>query len=353
MVVLHPEMTMRSLWIPMVFAAAFPLAAQTSAPAIVPKVTIGCESCPGVAQFGSIWDVAVSARGEVLVVNKEAPMLRRFDANGRPAWSGGPKGQGPGEFTRPDRFAFTPRGMIVIDGGNNRVTELTASGEVTRSTPLTSMLTTSAVNLDGAAVIGFDDWGRGFRIMSKPLLATELHELAKSPGSFKSKAAAIGPDGAIAVVLDVASYEIRRMDAHGNPLPAIMRDVPRPRRTAIEEAEYQQRLRGELAAMSAAMKRQGGEGNVKAPDIAPAQRGLKAQIMTDGLRFDDSGRLWVWTLRGDETRTILDVFAADGKYLGEVTIPMRIASYGLGGSYLVAAGENADGIPIVEVWTVK
>ena len=61
----------------------------------------------------------------------------------------------------------------------------------------------------------------------------------------------------------------------------------------------------------------------------------------------------MWTLQGDETKTILDVFAADGAYLGPVTIPMRITSYGLGGQYLVAAGENSDGIPIVEVWTVK
>jgi hypothetical protein len=351
--VLHPEMTMRLSWLPMSFAAVFPLAAQTSAPTVVPKLTIGCESCPGAAQFGRIWDVAVSPRGEVLVVNKEAPMLRRFDATGRSAWSGGPKGKGPGEFTRPDRFAFTPKGMIVIDGGNNRVTELTPAGEVTRSTPLTSMATTAAVNRDGAAVIGFDDFGRSFRIVSKPLGASEVHEVARFPGSFKNKAAAIAPDGGIAVVLDASTYEIRRLDARGNPLPAVTRDIPRPRRTAVEEAEYQQRLNSDLGAMAAAMKAQGGDGKVKPPDIPPAQRGLKAHIMTDGLRFDDGGRLWVWTLRGDETKTIFDVFAADGSYLGEVTIPMRITSYGLGGAYLAAAGENSDGIPIVEVWTVK
>jgi hypothetical protein len=342
---------MRRIWLPLLFTASSALGAQ--APTIARHLTVGCESCDGPAQFGSILDVAVSSRGEVLVVNKEAPMLRRFDASGKSIWTGGPKGKGPGEFTWPDRFAFTPNGMIVIDGGNNRVTELTASGEVVGSTPLTSMLATSGVNPDGNVVMGFDDMGRSFRIMSKPLASADLRQVAKFPGSYESKAAAMAPDGGVAVILDIRKYHILRLDAQGNALAPIVRDIPQPRRTAVEEAEHQQRLSGELAQMSAIMKSQGKEGKLKAPAVPPEKRGLEPHFMTDGLRFDDLGRLWAETMRGDETKTVFDVFAPSGGYLGEVTVPMRITAFALGGRYLATGGENENGIPVVTVWTVK
>ena len=97
----------------------------------------------------------------------------------------------------------------------------------------------------------------------------------------------------------------------------------------------------------------GKEGSVAPPAIPAGERGLKPHIAIDGLRYDDTGRLWVHTMRGDETNTVLDVFAPGGGFLGSVTLPKRITSFALGGSYLATAGENEDGIPVVTVWTVK
>jgi hypothetical protein len=71
-----------------------------------------------------------------------------------------------------------------------------------------------------------------------------------------------------------------------------------------------------------------------------------------GLRYDPMGRLWVKTGRGDESRTVFDVFAVSGSYLGEVVVAGAISSFSLGGDYLVTAGENEEGVPQVSLWTV-
>jgi hypothetical protein len=342
---------MRRTCLPFLIAASSALGAQ--APTIIPQITIGCESCDGPAQFGSIYDVSVSAAGEILVTEKDAPILRRFDASGKSVWTGGKKGRGPGEFILPIRAAHTPSGLLVIDMTTSRITDLTARGDVVATIALTSLATTSGVNHRGDMILGFDDMGRAFRVMYRAFGTTELRQVARLPGSYKNKSVALAPDGSFAVALDGERYEISRFDAQGAPLASITRALERPRRTAQEEAEYRQRLNRDLSMMSAEMKKQGGDGKISRPEIPAGERGLKAHITVDGLRYDDRGRLWVHTMQGDETKTILDVFAPDGSFLGPVTIPMRITSYSLGGSYLVTAGENADGIPVVRVWTVK
>jgi hypothetical protein len=322
-------------------------------PTITPKVTIGCESCGGPEQFGSIWDVSVSPAGEVLVTEKDAPMFRRFDPTGKSVWTGGVKGRGPGEFILPIRAAFTPKGFTVIDMTNSRITDLSAAGEVAGTLPLTSLATTSGVNGRGDMVLGLDDMGRAFRVMGRSSAAAELKQVVRLPGSFANKSVALAPDGSIAVNLDGDKYEIARFDAQGRSLPPIVRDLARPRRSSVEEAEYQARANRGAAMVSAEMKKGGGSGKAAPLPIPPEQRGLKPHVAVDGLRYDDRGRLWVRTLQGNETKTVLDVFAPNGSLLGAITIPMRITSYSLGGSYLVAAGENEDGVPVVKVWTVS
>lgn len=182
--------------------ASTALHAQSAAPTLTKKLTIGCESCGDATQFGNIWDVAVTAQGEILVTDRDAPMLRRFNASGRPAWSGGRKGKGPGEFTLPIRSVITPGGMVVIDMSNSRLTEPKPDGQVASSVTLTSMATTSGANRTGAVILGYDDMGRAFRVMGRAPGASELTLIASFPGSYKNKSVALAPDGAIAVALD-------------------------------------------------------------------------------------------------------------------------------------------------------
>jgi YD repeat-containing protein len=71
------------------------------------------------------------------------------------------------------------------------------------------------------------------------------------------------------------------------------------------------------------------------------------------LRYDDAGRLRVRTMRGTGRTTVFDVFAPNASYVGEVTLPLPIEAYSPAGSYLATAGERADGVPVVVLWTVR
>jgi sugar lactone lactonase YvrE len=339
---------MRLSWL-LVMPFGFSLGAQ--APVVTShEVTIGCESCGDARQFGSINDVSVSPSGEILVTDRDAPMLRLFDAKGRIVWAVGSKGKGPGEFMGAYRASLVDKGVVVIDMTNSRVTDLDGTGKLVGSTPITGFATAVGITTHGEIMFGLDSRSV-FRIAQRD--GQSITPIAEFPGSMKNKSLALASDGTMAVALDEVTYDIKILDPRGKVISTITRDLERPRRTAVEEAEYRQRLGRDLAMMQAAMKKQGGDGKLTMPDVPPDQRGLKPHIADDGLRYDDANRLWVRTMRGDETKTVFDVFAPNRSFLGSVTIPMRITRFALGGPYLVTAGESEDGIPEVRVWSVK
>jgi hypothetical protein len=325
------------------------LGAQGSAPSITHRLTIGCESCDGPLQFGSIWDVSVNARGEILVTDRDAPMLRRFDVTGKPVWTGGVKGKGPGEYTLPIRAALTSQGMIVVDMTNSRVTDLADNGTVRTSFPVRVMPMVAATGPRGDLWVGNDDFRGTLRVFRRE--RDSLVEALSLPGSRANVGLAVAPDGSLAAMLDTKKYEIVRVDSRGVKLSPIVREIPQVRRTPAEEAQLRDRMKS-VAGMAAA------ESKVKGvkpaiPVFRPDELSFKDHLTIDGLRFDPSGRLWVMTQRGNDTSTVLDVFAPTGALLGSVTIPMKITGFSLAGSYLATGGENADGVPVATLWTVK
>ena len=318
-------------------------------PTITPVRTIGCESCGGAAQFGSIWDVSVNASGELLVTDRDAPMLRRFDAAGKAVWTGGAKGKGPGEFSLPIRSALTGQGMVVVDMTNSRVTELSEAGAVRTTIPIMTMPMAAAANTRGDLWIGNDNFRGLLRLYRRT--RDSLIEQHAVEGSTANVALAVAPDGALAAMLNTKKYEIIRFDARGVRQASIVRDIPQVRRTPVEEAEVRQRMSRARGMVAAEAKAQGAK--TTTPVFRPEDLSLKDHLVIDGLRFDPSGRLWVLTQRGNESTAVLDVFAPAGAFLGSVTVPMKITGFSLGGSYLATAGENEDGVPVVTLWMVK
>ncbi len=340
---------MRQFGLILVTVLTSALGAQSSPPTITPRLTIGCESCGGPTQFASIWDVSVNARGEVLVTDRDAPMLRRFNAQGKPTWVGGAKGKGPGELTLPIRAALTGEGIVVVDMTNARVTDFADNGTLRGSFPARVMPMVAATDARGALWIGNDDFRGTLRVFRRE--RDSLVQILTLQGSKANVGLAIAPDGSLAAMLDPQKYEIQRVDARGATLTPISRDIPQVRRTPVEEAEMRQRMSGVKVMASAEAKAAG----VKAPTVAfrPEELSLKGHLVIDGLRFDPAGRLWVMTQRGNESTTVFDVFAPAGVLLGSLTVPMRVTSFSLAGSHLATAGENADGVPVVRLWTVK
>jgi hypothetical protein len=332
----------------LLLAATSVAGAQAATPAITRKLTIGCESCGGPAQFGSIWDVSISAQGEVLVTDRDPPMLRRFDASGKVVWTGGRRGQGPGEFALPVRAALTGQGIVVVDMTNSRVTQLSDAGSVQTIISVTTMPMTAAVNASGDLWVGNDDF-RGTLTLYRRVRDT-LVLSHKVQGSTANVGIAVGSDGALAIMPSPKKYEILRFDSRGAAQPPLLRDIAQVRRTPEEEQEVRERMNRSRGLVAAEAKAQGGKRSP--PVFRPEELSLKDHLVIDGLRFDAKGRVWVRTQRGNERSTIFDVFAPTGALLGSVTVPMKVTSYALGGSYLATAGENGDGIPVVVIWTL-
>src|SRR5215218_8718696 len=123
---------------PALFGQLLSLASPEFAAAQVPRIErlieIGCEDCGDARQLASNWDVAVTESGDVLVVDRDAPTLRMFDRTGRPVWTRGQPGAGPGEYRYAMRAAIGPGGTVqVVDMRLRRLTRLGADGTVAQS----------------------------------------------------------------------------------------------------------------------------------------------------------------------------------------------------------------------------
>ena len=328
----------------------------------VPKVErvreIGCEDCGDARQFASTWDVVVTEAGDVLVVDRDAPTLRMFDKSGKPLWGRGRAGAGPGEYKFVLRAALGPNGAIhVVDMSQRRVTRLAPDGSVAKSLVFPFFPSAAGAKAhDGEIVILTDDF-RGKGTLERwspsadaPTRVASVTMPEPGGGGSVSPSVAVAPNGDIAYVSSTDEYVIHRMASNGQALPDIVRSIPRLRRTPEELAAVRARV-GLSQAKVAQEKKSGGQ-QVKGFE-SEDRFTYKPHASADALRYDDSGRLWIRTLRGTGKTTVFDLFSAAGAYVGEVTIPLAVEAYSLAGSYLATAGENAAGIPVVTIWTVR
>ncbi|MBX3173967.1 MAG: hypothetical protein KF709_06110 [Gemmatimonadaceae bacterium] len=336
--------------------ATAPAAAQL--PRVTPVASIGCEECGGPQEFGELLDVSVDSDGGVLVLTNSAPFVRRFAANGSPAWSAGVAGSGPGEFQRALWAMLAPTGVQVVDMGARRVSRLDATGAFRGSASFRGFApTVAARGSSGEFVMLIDDFRGGYRLerwtaadSGQPYFA--LPTEPREPGAIVFTAMAIATDGRLALIRDINTYRVQVFDRDGTLLRTLTREIPQVRRTA-EELAAQERTRQRAAARVAAER---GAAPARGAPPAPRPGGnpdLKPHVSIDGLQYDDRGRLWLRTMRGDHTVTVFDVFADSGEFLGELRVPGVLGSFSLAGPWLAAATESDDGYPIVRIYRVN
>ena len=333
-------------------------AALAQLPTVERVVQVGCDDCTGPTQFSTIFDVAVTDAGDIVVADRSAPMIRAFDRVGKPRWSTGRAGSGPGEYLFPARIGVgTDGGVTVLDMRQRRHTRLAKDGALIGSSSFTGFLAASAARRGtGEVVLLIDDftgphaiqrWPAGTR---NPIPHASLPRHASTRGGFVQPSIAVAPTGILAFTIDPFVYRIGRLGADGRPMPDLVRDIPPLRRTEAEIEELSARVASGRA-------RRAAEGRSPAVGGGSARAGVdlsvKPHIILDGLRFDDTGRLWVLTMRGAGQTSVFDIFAASGAFLGSLTLPVRVSTFSLGGPYLVTAGEDADDIPRVTLWRVQ
>ena len=89
----------------------------------------------------------------IAVVDNGNDRIVLLDASLSPIWTTGRTGRGPGEFEGPVAVRETANGLIVVDIGNSRFTELDHSGALVRTFGSPHSAMTFGVRSDGAIVI--------------------------------------------------------------------------------------------------------------------------------------------------------------------------------------------------------
>ena len=345
--------------------AADPLRGQRAPVTLENAGQWGCLECRTGHQFGEIAAVGVSPDGTMYVLDRDEPRIRIFEAQGRLRLGTGRRGQGPGELEAPFAIGVQADGSFrVVDIRTSRLTHYGADGRVLGTHALRAAMPVAA-SLDPATgalwIAGVDFRERTGIIERWDAGASAGIVVVKSTGGFPPSegvagtidAFAVSPRGALAVGDGRREYRIRRWSADGRLLaPDIVRAIERTPRTAEEIAEVADRLTRAGSRVRAAMEQQTGRSSSGTP-TAPAVDPLRNHFGIAALQYDDAGRLWVKTARGGPSRTVFDLFDPDGRFLGEVELPVAIGMFDIAGDHLVAATRGEDDVPQLSRWTIR
>lgn len=330
--------------------------AQEPLPRLLPlEPALGCAACDGPEAFGAVLGLAVGVDGALAVADRDPPHIRLFEPDGSIRTTFGRSGRGPGEFS-------TPSGVALIEGGEIAVSDFrwtdvrvfSEDGDVVTTHEVES--TTMALEADptgrwitwqvadwttmsaGVTLIGPD----GTRSVPLPTTVERVMNQEGEAAGAGLFAAAPGPDGRVAVgTPDVYRFLVLRPD--GTTLQEIARDIARTERTDEEIAELEERLRRGPAARA-----DNPEGAAR-PEVDP----LRPHFWGDGVAYDAEARLWVQTPRDGPGRTLFDVFAAEGAYLGEVRLDVELETFTIGGDVLAGVvADPATGVQTVRRWRV-
>ena len=315
---------------------------------------LGCRDCEGPEQFGRVWNVAIAPDGRVFVVTQREPFLRVFGNGGESEFVLGREGEGPGEMKRPWWVFFDNDGsFLVVDSQLRRVTHFTSEGRVIKTFRPTSRLINNAGYDRLRRLMYLVTWmpvGGGPTVERWNYGAQETTAVLTDAGAFPRErdgtspsayfAFAVRPEGGFVVGDRWWSYTIQRYGMNGDLQDEFGRSIERRGRTEAElkaAGEAEERLR---------------------------QRGLgSAEILEQkqhfdqwSFRYDDDGRLWVRSTRTPDSVTTFDVFEADGSFIGEVTIPLRVprvaTSFDVGAGLLAAVVLDELDNPVVRVWRI-
>ncbi|HEX6313207.1 MAG TPA: 6-bladed beta-propeller, partial [Gemmatimonadaceae bacterium] len=106
---------------------------------LVEELSIGVEDGAEEYVLGEIADIALGRDGSIYAFDRQVPVIRQYDAQGKFVRSIGRRGEGPGEYRSVSGLAVAADGRLLVwDTGNWRINVYSSSGEV-----LTQWLTPS------------------------------------------------------------------------------------------------------------------------------------------------------------------------------------------------------------------
>lgn len=279
------------------------------------------------------------------------------------------KGQGPDEYRQPDGlFAWPGDSTLMVDLGNGRMTVVGSDYGFGRTIPVVQqedmgLQIIIPEGVDGGGDLYYQPRGDGMirdsadivrwqpdsGVEAEPVVRIKLADVTEStsggPNNMRQEVRpvplspedgwAVGPDGSMAVVR-VADYHVEWVRPDGGIVsgPAVPFE-PVPVKEADKEGWAEElaangmmmMVTNENGAMSASMRRGGG----RTPSVDRFQwPDVKPPFAPESVRVDADGFAWVERHVPAGDRPVLDVFDAEGRHVGAVTIPARSSLRGFG-----------------------
>lgn len=298
--------------------------------AFEPELVLGGEDFYRVSR----WNVDADDRGVIHVLDREGKRVLRYRSDGTPLDPVGGAGGGPGEMEWPNVLDVAPDGRVsVSDFGRGRVITWAADGSLLEEDTEADPGSTFQRLVDGE-VREVDEWGREKSVARLVYISsagdtTTLAGLEwtgrpitlESCGmSFSGMAPVFTPSlrwdasGARIAVVAGAAYDVRVSEA-GTPTLRVRRRLAPPAATR------------ELALVELGEgMRVGTEGGVRVCESGDVvdQRGMADFTpLIEQVVVQPGGRLWVQRFVAGDDPGPIDIFEADGAYLG--TLPAGTA----------------------------
>lgn len=310
--------------------------------------------------FGAIQRLELGPDGSVVAVDGSNGVIYRFTPAGRLRDSLGHKGQGPGEFQIASGLGVGPEGEIAItDLRNRRLTFWEADGKLRGSAQLTAMPVgllwrgsepvMGLVSFGDPVMIRFGAAQLGQGGIGPELAAFPDPRIAEYPTALSCGTCprTLSPAGNLVVAAPDTFYRISELAAAGKVIRTwSRRDAGAGQRTAEELAALRKRLE---AGPGGGRPLPGMESRFRAPD----DDALRFRPRFQGLGMDATGRLLALVTVAGRSSSVLDVFAADGRWLGTIVPDRPLQSLAVRGSRLAAVSETADGIPMLLVYRIE
>lgn len=313
----------------------------------VVEVRLGHLEGDGADVFGRVTGLALDGEGRIHIMDLMSQEVGVFSPSGEHLHTLGGRGEGPGQFTMATAITVSEQGDVLVgDPGTGRYTLFGPDGGLKRTVAQEHL----AGRPPAVAGEGFITWRSifpdegpgvvvGERLILEPVVldsmlvpggafpAIEFRQAMVPGGSrpvvFHAPKLLVAVDGDDLWVADGRHYRVHRRTLPGDTSLTVDRPA---RPAAVGAAE-----RDALAVMF---------GN--RPDVLRSQLDMLPEMkpVLQALAPDGAGRLFVLPeLEGVPSGSVLDLFGADGEYIGRVDLPEPVA-LPLWGPVLTARGDR-------------
>ncbi len=314
---------------------------------------VGCVDCTGTESLPGVRDLALGPNGEVVVLASAEPLIRVFDLGGLPGAAFGSRGRGPGEFVAPSHVFVRADGTIqVVDMGARALRRFDTRGRLLESVAIPDIPVGAGADPESgtwfvtttfakSALRRVDNTGTGIELVLDSLEAL----VPAVPGHPLSLSPAVSPDGTVALGDGIENYRITVFNDDGDVMRQIERDLPRTRKSDDELAAEARRIQDRAGGQPMGPSGSTAGGIDEYWPYFDRERGMD---------FDDAGRLWVRTSRGNrQESTTFDLFDRTGEFLGEISLNRSITAFDVDADILVGSTRGEYDVPTITFWRIR